>query len=175
MKSLYDFYPQDLRETRKSLWYIQFFILAFGKSFTPHKSQERKPPGTNYFVKALQMMPDHYFLYSSPMISTEILCCIALFYHFRSPAHNYAGVSWIRLFHLWGVEYHLMTWSHFCHRSRNLTVAGLCVYLGRSLRQRPSALLDLFCLSFLCISRMLLYLGSFFIMKCLYASTIHYL
>jgi hypothetical protein len=45
-----------------------------------------------YFVKALQLLPDHHFLYSSPMISTEILCCIALFYQsldHRSPAHNY--------------------------------------------------------------------------------------
>jgi hypothetical protein len=40
-------------------------------------------------------------------------------------------------------------------------MAGLRVYLGRSLRQRLSALLDLSCLSFLCLSRMLLYSGGF--------------
>ncbi|KAJ5380211.1 uncharacterized protein N7496_002639 [Penicillium cataractarum] len=97
MKSLHDFYSQEppSRATVKSLWYIHFLlILAFGKSFTQHQSQGRKPPGTEYFVKALQLLPDHYFLYSSPMISTEILCCIALFYQSldcRSPAHNYVG------------------------------------------------------------------------------------
>lgn len=105
MKSLYDLYSQDSRKTTKSLWYIHFLlILAFGKSFTQHKSQERKPAGTNYFVKALLMLPDHYFLYSSPMISTEILCCIALFYQSldcRSPAHNYVCMAMkVGLFHL---------------------------------------------------------------------------
>lgn len=96
MKSLHDFYSENGR-SRDTLWYIHFLlILAFGKSFVRTKSQERKPAGFEYFAKAMQLLPDHNRLYSSPLISTEILCCIAIFYQSldcRSPAHNYVGVS----------------------------------------------------------------------------------
>ncbi|OQE67764.1 hypothetical protein PENNAL_c0161G04641 [Penicillium nalgiovense] len=46
------------------------------------------------FDEAMQLLPDHNRLYSSPLVSTEILCCIAIFYQSldcRSPAHNYVG------------------------------------------------------------------------------------
>jgi hypothetical protein len=94
MRSLHDYYSND-RRPRDSLWYIHFLlILAFGKSFLQTRSQERKPPGIKYFAKAMQLLPDHNRLYSSPLVSTEILCCIAIFYQSldcRSPAHNYVG------------------------------------------------------------------------------------
>ncbi|KAJ5476349.1 hypothetical protein N7475_002078 [Penicillium sp. IBT 31633x] len=94
LKSLHDFYSEN-RRSRDTLWYIHFLlILAFGKSFVRTKSQERKPAGFEYFAKAMQLLPDHNRLYSSPLISTEILCCIAIFYQSRdcrSPAHNYIG------------------------------------------------------------------------------------
>lgn len=95
MKNLHEFYNGDGQAKTKSLWYIQFLlILAFGKCFTQTKFQRKKPPGMNYFIKAIQVLPDHNQLYSLPMISTEILCCIALFYQAldcRSPAHNYVS------------------------------------------------------------------------------------
>jgi hypothetical protein len=96
MRSLHDYYSND-RRPRDSLWYIHFLlILAFGKSFLQTRSQERKPPGIKYFAKAMQLLPDHNRLYSSPLVSTEILCCIAIFYQSldcRSPAHNYVRFS----------------------------------------------------------------------------------
>lgn len=96
MRSLHDYYSND-RRSRDSLWYIHFLLtLAFGKSFLQTRSQERKPPGIKYFVKAMQLLPDHNRLYSSPLVSTEILCCIAIFYQSldcRSPAHNYVSLS----------------------------------------------------------------------------------
>lgn len=96
-RSLHDFYADGGQTGKGSLWYIHFLlILAFGRTFVEPKSQERKLPGIDYFVKALQILPEHHQLYSSPMTSTEILCCIALFYQSldcRSPAHNYVGVA----------------------------------------------------------------------------------
>lgn len=93
MEMLYDYYSGDAKTKTKSLWYIHFLlILAFGKNFTQTKSQQKKLPGMSYFIKAIQILPDLSRLYSSPSISTEILCCIALFYQAldcRSPAHNY--------------------------------------------------------------------------------------
>ncbi|PYI10986.1 hypothetical protein BO78DRAFT_457944 [Aspergillus sclerotiicarbonarius CBS 121057] len=95
IRSLYSFYSDGARAKTRSLWYIHFLlILAFGKTFVERPSQGRKPPGMNYFIKSLQLLPEQHQLYSSPPAATEILCCIAIFYQAldcRSPAHNYVG------------------------------------------------------------------------------------
>ncbi|KAJ5834501.1 hypothetical protein N7447_000527 [Penicillium robsamsonii] len=95
MSSLQRFYSGDEQSMTNSLWYIHFLlILAFGKGFVQPKAQGRKPPGVHYFVKALQLLPDPTALYRDPMLGTEILCCIALYYQcvdFRTSAHNYIG------------------------------------------------------------------------------------
>ncbi|KAJ5480045.1 fungal-specific transcription factor domain-containing protein [Penicillium desertorum] len=83
IRSLHDYYSNDRRSRD-----------TFGKSFLQTRSQERKPPGIKYFAKDIQLLPDHNRLYSSPLVSTEILCCIAIFYQTldcRSPAYNYVG------------------------------------------------------------------------------------
>ncbi|CAG8301965.1 unnamed protein product [Penicillium salamii] len=94
MRSVHEFYAEDGAQ-RTGLWYIQFLlILAFGKSFSQTKTHNSSPPGIDYFAKAMQMLPNHNRLYLSPIISTEILCCISIFYQSldcRSPAHNYIG------------------------------------------------------------------------------------
>ncbi|KAJ5514652.1 Transcription factor [Penicillium fimorum] len=95
MSSLQRFYSGDGQSMTNSLWYIHFLlILAFGKGFVQPMAQGRKPPGVHYFVKALQLLPDPTALYRDPMLGTEILCCIALYYQcvdFRTSAHNYIG------------------------------------------------------------------------------------
>ncbi|KAF1851671.1 Zn(II)2Cys6 transcription factor [Cucurbitaria berberidis CBS 394.84] len=64
-----------------SLWYIHFLlIIAFGKSFVQHKHQPPRPPGADFFVRALQLLPDTSRLCSEPVTAVEILCCIALYF-----------------------------------------------------------------------------------------------
>lgn len=94
MRSLYDFYSEPKGQTLKnSLWYIHFLvILAFGKAFVLRKNERRRPSGAEFFVLALQLLPDIRILSRDPIMSTEILCCIALYLQsldFRSTAHNY--------------------------------------------------------------------------------------
>lgn len=93
MSSLQQFYSGDGQSMTNSLWYVHFLlILAFGKGFVQPKAQGKKPPGVCYFVKALQLLPDPTALYRDPMLGTEILCCIALYYQcvdYRTSAHNY--------------------------------------------------------------------------------------
>jgi hypothetical protein len=76
---------------RGSLWYIHFLlILAFGKTFVQNKQRSVKPPGGEFFVKALQLLPDNNRLSREPLLATEILCCIALYLQaldFRNAAH----------------------------------------------------------------------------------------
>lgn len=97
MSSLQQFYSGDGQDMMNSLWYIHFLlILAFGKGFVQPKTQGKKPPGVGYFVRALQLLPDPSALYRDPMLGTEILCCIALYYQcvdYRTSAHNYVRYS----------------------------------------------------------------------------------
>ncbi|KAJ5774262.1 hypothetical protein N7457_009158 [Penicillium paradoxum] len=95
MNSLHHFYSGEGHSMTDSLWYIHFLlILAFGKGFVQPKVHGKGPPGVGYFIKALQLLPDPSALYRDPMIGTEILCCIALYYQcvdFRTSAYNFIG------------------------------------------------------------------------------------
>ncbi|RFU34083.1 hypothetical protein B7463_g2248, partial [Scytalidium lignicola] len=96
MSSLYNFYADpSARMATTGLWYIHFLvILAFGKAFVLQKNQGKKPPGAEFFVTALQLLPDASALCREPIISTEILCCVSLYFQsldFRHSAHNFIG------------------------------------------------------------------------------------
>jgi hypothetical protein len=95
MSNLHEFYSGPQPNATAGLWYIHFLlILAFGKGFVQHKSQGSKPAGAEYFVKALQLLPDVSVLHQEPIESTEILCCVALYLQaldYRSSAHNYVS------------------------------------------------------------------------------------
>lgn len=65
---------------KDSLWYIHFLlIMAFGKSFVQHKHHAPRPPGSDFFVHALQLLPDTNRLCREPGTAAEILCCISLY------------------------------------------------------------------------------------------------
>lgn len=94
MDSLYDFYSDPThRIAEADLWYIHFLIiLAFGKAFTTQRNQGKKPPGSDFFVKAVQLLPNTIVLERRPLISTEIICCISLYLQcldYRDAAHIY--------------------------------------------------------------------------------------
>lgn len=93
MGNLHEFYSQPKPNATAGLWYIHFLLmLAFGKGFVQHKVQGNRPAGADFFVKALQLLPDVSVLHQEPIESTEILCCIALYLQAldcRSSAHNY--------------------------------------------------------------------------------------
>ncbi|KAH8807875.1 Zn(II)2Cys6 transcription factor [Xylogone sp. PMI_703] len=96
MISLYNFYADPAaRMAATGLWYIHFLvILAFGKAFVLQKNQGKKPPGSEFFVTALRLLPDVSVLCGEPIISTEIMCCITLYFQsldFRHSAHNFIG------------------------------------------------------------------------------------
>ncbi|KAI9933007.1 hypothetical protein MW887_009261 [Aspergillus wentii] len=95
MGNLYAFYEDPQQMTTSNLWYIHYLlILAFGKAFVVQKNQGRRPPGCEFFTKALQLLPDSTQLSREPVIACEILCCIALYLQSldcRSTAHNFIG------------------------------------------------------------------------------------
>lgn len=96
MRNLHDFYAEPKQDTtRTDLWYVHFLlILAFGKAFVTKTNRGRRPPGANFFCKALQLLPDAGVLWMDPVQSTELLCCLAMYYQcidHRSPAYIYVS------------------------------------------------------------------------------------
>lgn len=93
MQALYTFYesPAD-RHTTDKVWLVHFLvILAFGKGFTVNKSG-KDPPGIEYFIQALQLLPNMIMLWRYPVHSVELLTCIALYLScldYRIVAHTY--------------------------------------------------------------------------------------
>ncbi|KAF4916364.1 putative transcriptional regulatory protein [Colletotrichum viniferum] len=96
MKSLYHFYSDpNPRADPTDLWFIHFLlILAFGKAFTTKANRSRKPPGHDYFIKAVQLLPDLSVMLKQAALSAEILCSLALYMQcvdFRHASHNFIG------------------------------------------------------------------------------------
>ncbi|KAK6221842.1 Zn(II)2Cys6 transcription factor [Colletotrichum tabaci] len=97
MANMHTFYSKSStdRAEEDSLWYIHFLVvLAFGKSLIQKKSQGKRPAGAEFFVRALQLLPDVTALCKQPILSTEILCSMAWYYQaldFRHAAHNFIG------------------------------------------------------------------------------------
>ncbi|TDZ25306.1 putative transcriptional regulatory protein [Colletotrichum orbiculare MAFF 240422] len=60
MRSLCRFYADpNPRADPTDLWFIHFLlVLAFGKAFTTKASRGSKPPGHDFFVKAVQLLPE---------------------------------------------------------------------------------------------------------------------
>lgn len=91
---LYAFYENPQQETSApSLWYIHYLvIIAFGKALSVNWNRGGRPPGCEFFTRALQLLPDSTLLSRNAVNATEILCCIALYLQsldFRNSAHNF--------------------------------------------------------------------------------------
>ncbi|WDK16993.1 Zn(II)2Cys6 transcription factor [Colletotrichum graminicola] len=97
MDNMQTFYSKSStdRAEEDTLWFIHFLVvLSFGKSLIQRKNQGKRPSGAEFFVRALQLIPDVTALCKQPIMSTEILCCIAWYYQaldFRHAAHNFIG------------------------------------------------------------------------------------
>jgi proline utilization trans-activator len=92
MPALYNFYENPDRNTTDKVWLVHFMvILAFGKGFTVNKNG-KDPPGVEYFIQALQLLPNMIMLWRYPVHSVEVLTCIALYLtclDYRIVAHNF--------------------------------------------------------------------------------------
>ncbi|KAK7416873.1 hypothetical protein QQX98_004931 [Neonectria punicea] len=96
MKYMYDFYADpSVQPCAADLRHIHLLlILAFGKALVENNYQAKRPPGAEYFVKALRLMPSIHILFQEPILSTEVLCCIALYFQcldYRHSAYNFIG------------------------------------------------------------------------------------
>jgi proline utilization trans-activator len=96
MPALYAFYAKSSgRGAAAKLWFVHFMIvLAFGKGFTVHKGG-KNPPGIEYFMHGLRLLPSTIMLWKHPVHSVEVLTCIAFYLQcldYRIVAHNYVSL-----------------------------------------------------------------------------------
>ncbi|KAH7153602.1 hypothetical protein EDB81DRAFT_648897, partial [Dactylonectria macrodidyma] len=80
---LHEFYADPTSHIAAAdLRYIHLLLIfAFGKAFAEKNSfKANRLPQTDYFVTALRLLPSFHILVHKPLISTEILCCIGLYF-----------------------------------------------------------------------------------------------
>lgn len=76
--SLYNDGPCPL-DLKSRLWYVQYFIIiAFGKALLVRGQATNNPQGRDYFIRAMELLPDVNGLYHDPILSIEICCGLAL-------------------------------------------------------------------------------------------------
>lgn len=100
LQGLYAFYDSSSQAelVQMRLWYCQYLlIIALGKAFLVRKNySEENPPGAEFFVRAMKLLPDVTELYQDALLSIEILCAISLclqsFDH-RNSAYTYIGIA----------------------------------------------------------------------------------
>lgn len=82
MQQVHRFYDNRAHVTGEvdRLWYVQFLLaLAFGKALVIHDKVDQSPPGSEFFVKAMSLLPDFPYLYRDSLLAVEILCSISLY------------------------------------------------------------------------------------------------
>jgi hypothetical protein len=79
MQNLHRFYENEVDTA--GLWYLQFLlVISFGKAFLVRiEAIVGMPiPGSEYFIRAMKMMPDVMNLHQDPILAIEILCLVSL-------------------------------------------------------------------------------------------------
>ena len=87
------FQQSPAKEARSSpLWFCHYLlILAFGKMFVVQSTRSQAPAGAEYFLQAMQCMPDFSFFDGDPIEKIQVMCCAALYLqsvHSRGPAYG---------------------------------------------------------------------------------------
>lgn len=79
--SLHEFHRFGLSKLQSSrLWFVQFLLLvALSKGFISTLRIPGTPPGSEYFQKAMSIMPDYVSLTREPILAIEVLCMIAVY------------------------------------------------------------------------------------------------
>ncbi|KAM0345903.1 hypothetical protein ACHAPU_005954 [Fusarium lateritium] len=62
------------------LWFVHYLlVLALGKAFVVQSTKSRRPPGGDFFIQAMKLMPDFSFFECGIIDKMQVLCCAALY------------------------------------------------------------------------------------------------
>ncbi|KAG5770177.1 hypothetical protein H9Q72_002842, partial [Fusarium xylarioides] len=79
------------------MWYVQYFlVMALSKGLLTRGMSKAGSPGSEYFMKAMELFPDTYGLYIDPILSIEVCCGLALYLQavdHRNSAYVYLGIG----------------------------------------------------------------------------------
>ncbi|RGP63942.1 transcriptional regulatory [Fusarium sporotrichioides] len=94
--SLYNDGPPPL-SAENQMWYIQYFlVMALGKGLLTRGMSKAGSPGSEYFLRAMELFPDASGLYEDPLLSIEVCCGLALYLQsvdHRNSAYVYLGLG----------------------------------------------------------------------------------
>ncbi|KAM0544500.1 hypothetical protein ACHAPJ_011794 [Fusarium lateritium] len=94
--SLYNDGPSPLNSENR-MWYIQYFlVMALGKGLLTRGMSKAGSPGSEYFMRAMELFPDASGLYQDPILSIEVCCGLALYLQavdHRNSAYVYLGLA----------------------------------------------------------------------------------
>ncbi|KAF5001028.1 hypothetical protein FGRMN_1313 [Fusarium graminum] len=80
MDRFHHFHKNPTVYTRaEPLWLVHYLlVLALGKAFVVQSTKSRRPPGGDFFIQAMKLMPDFSFFEPCPTRSSFIQVCSAL-------------------------------------------------------------------------------------------------
>ncbi|KAF4496127.1 hypothetical protein FAGAP_7717 [Fusarium agapanthi] len=71
------------------MWYVQYFlIMALGKGLLTRGMSKAGSPGSEYFMKAMELFPDTHRLYIDPILSIEVCCGLTLYLEAVDPLNS---------------------------------------------------------------------------------------
>ncbi|KAI6756278.1 hypothetical protein HG530_012014 [Fusarium avenaceum] len=81
MKRFHRFHKNRAEHMREEpLWFVHYLlVLALGKAFVVQSTKSRRPPGSDFFVQAMKLMPDFNFFECDIIDEMQVLCCAALY------------------------------------------------------------------------------------------------
>ncbi|CRL19952.1 Fungal transcriptional regulatory protein, N-terminal [Penicillium camemberti] len=97
MKNLDEFYGDVQQKVQKSkLWYIQFLVvMAFGETLLlPASKTSQSSACSQYFTRAMSLLPDITEMWNDPILSVELLALVALYLYsldMRDSSCGYIG------------------------------------------------------------------------------------
>lgn len=98
VQNVREFYQGDpvRMASEHQLWYIQYLlVLSFGTAFLC-RTKSDKPPGAEFFVRAMALMPDHASLWKDSLLAIEVLALAGLYFYsvdHRESAYIYVSTK----------------------------------------------------------------------------------
>jgi len=94
LQHLHEFYAEAPEKVGSSrLWYTQYLlVLAFGKGFLNGPKTLGGLSGSEFFTRAMSVLPDTPELHEEPVLAVEVLNLIALYFYcldMRQTAYSY--------------------------------------------------------------------------------------
>lgn len=98
LQHLHEFYAEAPEKVGSSrLWYTQYLlVLAFGKGFLNGPKTPGSLSGSEFFTRAMSILPDIPDLHEEPVLAVEVLNLIALYFYcldMRQTAYSYVSIA----------------------------------------------------------------------------------